>query len=80
MARQVHPARTIGVRYDDFPVPVTLMPDETEFDARVLVHRRVAVDHVDHCDCPCVPHRFTRAQVADLTADALNNMMDADLN
>ncbi len=76
MERQADPARQVTqLLLDEFPVPVTLIHDEVEFGARVLVHRPVAVPHDDTMECPCHPLRFTRAEVAELTCDKLNQMI-----
>jgi hypothetical protein len=68
------------VRLDQFPVHVTLLPDEVQFDARILVHRRIAIPHDDHASCACEPHSFTREQIQSLTCDDLNRLLDADDN
>lgn len=75
MARQVHSTRQVGMRLDDFPVPVTLLHDECSFDAQILVHRPVGIDHDDHPNCPCVPHKFTRDEIEALTCDDLNQLL-----
>jgi hypothetical protein len=80
MARQVHATRAVGMRLEEFPVPVTLLHDEYAFDASILVHRPIGIDHDDHPSCPCEPHKFTRKEIEALTCDDLNQLLTTDIH
>jgi hypothetical protein len=64
---------------DDFPVPITLIHDEVEYGAKILVHRMIPMAHCDH-NCPCEPHAFTRKEVEAMTVDQMNNLLRREIN
>ena len=67
--------------HTQFPVPVSILTDESHFDAHIYIHRYLQkFMHEDSKDCPCCPHHFTHDQMQHVTINQLNDLLRTEIN
>jgi hypothetical protein len=65
----------------EFPVPVSVLTDETRHDAHIYIHRHLkGFAHEDGPECSCCPHHFTHDEIQRVTLNQLNELLRAEIN